>query len=308
MSLQGNLTDLPLEDLLQVFTVQNKSGVLFITHDSYQAEICFYKATLYSAVVYNTLVMDTYAGLQGEEAVFEVLRWPEGQFHFELESIPPLPRNIFKSPEYIILEFCRRRDERETEQQLEQLLNLRPCLLPEPSVESQINLELDQWRLLLQVDGQATINEIATRIRQDAVSTAKTFQELVKKGLLELKTPISVVTNYENQWQAGSNGDFYHTKAEISAKVELSYRYQTISYGNSPMPPMDAVYNNNSNVIVPQSYNLPAAVPSLPAGTMMQMPSNNYGYAALNSGENTVAKPKMRKGLLSGIVAKIRGL
>lgn len=297
MSLQGNLTDLPLEDLLQVFTVQSKSGILFISYGSYQAEICFNKALLHSAIVYNTATMDTSACQQGEDALYDVLRWPEGQFHFELESIPPSPRNIFKSAEYIILEFCRRRDECDTEKQFEQQLNLRPCLLPDPPVASQINLELEQWRLLLQVDGQSTITEIAYRIQQEAVAVAKTFEELIKKGLVELKAPVSVVNN--KQWQPSGNGEFYQTRAEINAKLELSYRYETVAYTNSPIPHTAYGYTATPSA---QNY-----IQALPAGTAMPIPNNNFGYVP-ESSPSAVGKPKVRRGLLSGIVAKIRGL
>jgi hypothetical protein len=148
MSLLGNLRDLPFEDLLQVFTIQNKSGMLFIYNQQYEAEVCFNHAALHSAMIYQVGSAEVKVYQQGLEAIFELLRWKTGDFDFELGLVPPILANIHTTVDYILLESYRQRDEQE---QSLSVLRLVPHLVSNPPRADQLNFELEQWQLLLQI-------------------------------------------------------------------------------------------------------------------------------------------------------------
>ena len=321
MSLQGNLTDLPFEDLLQVFTLQHKCGVLFISYRQFQAEVCFDKTALHSVLVYQTRLGGASACWQGLEAAFQVLSWPEGEFHFEIEALPTIPRNIFTTADYIILEHYRLRDEQARPQNVGAF---RPCLLPDPPVAVQINLELDEWRLLLQINGTDTIETIATRLHQTSAAVFAVLESLKHKGLVVFEQPLSLPQTtrpYTPIGQFGSDGE-YHSLG-FDAKLEFSYSYHTSSYISSSVGQVvqagvastNAAANRPNNyaapfvstlptVTVPEALQLAAPKPALPAPAS-QRAGRNFVEAVPGRVE---PQPKGRRGLFSTIMAVIRGL
>jgi len=304
MSLQGNLTDLPVEDLLQVFTMQHRCGVLFVSYNQYRAEVCFGKVALHSALIYYVGTPNQTPFLQGLNAVFEVLSWPEGQFYFEMATQQEEPANIFTSVDYIILEHYRRRDEQAKQCQW---LNFKPTLLPNPPVKAQINLELDEWRVLLQINGIDSIGHIAVKLRQASETLLLTLKDLQRKGLIELM-PTSSLANTPAYVPAGrfdNNGESYqHTQYDATLAISYHYRATTVSSGPlaSPARSTSTTYYDPeeatahlTQLVVPALPVQPRPIPALPAALSMPRPSLQ-------------PKPKVRRGLLSSIIAKIRGL
>ncbi len=304
MSLQGNITDLPVEDLLQVFTMQHRTGVLFVSYNQYRAEVYFGKVALHAALIYHLGIPSQSPFLQGLEAVFEILSWPDGKFHFEMESQQWVSANISTSVDYIILEHYRRRDEQAKQSQW---LNNKPTLLPNPPVKAQINLELDEWRVLLQINGMASIEQIASKLRQNPEILLVTLEDLQRKGLIELAShPFLADTRpYAPAWSFGSNGESYH-HTQYDATLAISYHYRATTVSNGPMEqpakntPSTYSYPGEASgyltpVVVPVLPNPERDKPALPAPSSLQK-------------QNAEPKPKVRRGLLSGIIAKIRGL
>jgi hypothetical protein len=305
MSLLGNLTDLPFEDLLQVFTVQNKSGILFIHHSQFEAEVCFNKASLHSATIYRTNQFGDEVYQQGVEAALELLRWEEGDFHFEIESIPPVPANIHTTVDYIILENCRRRDEQARLATVRSLDALVPSAVANPPVKAQINLELDQWQLLLQINGIDTVAQIAQRIRRDIAMLRPILEDLESKGLIEFNQ-LPTTTVVEANTPTGNFGEGYR----FAAKLEVSYQYQY----------QGTFYNNNLGANQSGQPTSGAAFGQLGEGQLypgigtafqnlgLPQPRAEYVIEHPVVAPSEVSKPKVKHGLLSGIMAKIRGL
>ena len=258
MALQGNLGDLPLIDLVQVLSLQNKTGVLSVNRDFSQAQVCFSKSKIYSAFVHHARSKGQMINRQGEDALYDLLGWQDGQFVFELTSMLPADQNVHATWDYIVLEQCRREDEHE--QNVSYLGSLCPQLSLNPPGQAEITLNLDEWQVLLQVNGQNTFKEIASRICKPLDGVVELARKLEKQGLIE---PLAV---------AGRQA------ASTRFNVDLVKATQPVAYQTRPQPKPSV------------RWSAPALTPAL-AGASAQS-----------------SAPRVHRGILSGIMAKIRGL
>ncbi len=101
MSMQGNLQDMAVADLIQHNCQDHKTAQLAVEYNGQQAMLFFKEGALQHATLGN---------LHGEEAVYEVLTWTEGQFTLEMGQEPPLV-TISRSWSGLLLEGARRLDE-----------------------------------------------------------------------------------------------------------------------------------------------------------------------------------------------------
>jgi len=101
MALQGNLQHMAAADLIQHACQDHKPAELTIQHDRQTASL-FFKG---GQVVHATL-----GNLQGEEIIYTILGWSEGQFSLELETEPPAI-TISRTWSALLLEGARRLDE-----------------------------------------------------------------------------------------------------------------------------------------------------------------------------------------------------
>jgi len=271
MSLQGNLTDIPLSDLLQVFVLQNRTGTLYIWQKTCWSEICFNKAVLYSARMWaRSEELDVQkVSCQGEEAIYALLDWNEGEFSFELTtaSFPPA-QNVFSKVPYLILEHERQRDEQKNGQAHARLASRKPHLVAHPPAQAQISLDLEQWQLLLQINGDLTLEEISYRIRRPLAELTVLVLDLEKKKLIE--------------WEASTPA----TPKEPA--FATTTRHNNLP-GSSPAK-YNAAYNPNGSWAA-----TPARQPVLVGAGPILSPAKP-------------APPKVQRNLLSGVIARIRGI
>jgi hypothetical protein len=189
MSLQGNLNDLPLVNLLQILSLQKKQGILSITSGPHSAEIMFEAGTLWAAFVYETINGKQEVRVESEEAVYTVMDWSQGQFRFLVKPLPTVKRNIFRGPEYLLLEQSRRHDEREQQQAINELGRQIPHLVADAPSVTQIHLSQEQWQVLVQVNGLISVAEIAGVLKQPLEQVVTNMEELNSKKLVKLVKP-----------------------------------------------------------------------------------------------------------------------
>src|SRR6476659_11345380 len=103
MAFQGSLKELPLPDIIQLVSVSGKTGVFSLRRngDSSSGEI----------YLRGRQIVHAHAGdLQGEEAMYELAIWPEGEFVFTPGKETELT-TIQKSNTNLLMEAARRIDE-----------------------------------------------------------------------------------------------------------------------------------------------------------------------------------------------------
>jgi hypothetical protein len=286
MSLQGNLLDLPLIDLVQVLTLQNKTGILSLSQDFSQAQVAFCKSRIYSVFVSHNTPNGVVAYKRGEEALYDLIDWTEGQFTFELTTILPAEQNVQCKWDYIILEHYRRQDEKEQKQQISKMLTACPCLVPTPSFQAEINLELDQWRVLFQINGILSVKEIAQNIQQKPEEVACIIDMLMKKGLVELKLDPTTVPapSYQPLQQTTSRRD-----SQVNQAKPLS----------APSKPFYSLNSSSSTTRTLETF-----TPLAQTGPSQAVRHNSQ---VADAGEVS-EKPKVQRGVLANLMARIRGL
>jgi hypothetical protein len=99
--MQGNLQDMTVAELIQHNCQDHKTAKLVIEQNNQQATLFFNEGAVQHA---------TLGELTGEEAVYEILAWQEGQFTLETGLEPPAV-TISRSWSSLLLEGARRLDE-----------------------------------------------------------------------------------------------------------------------------------------------------------------------------------------------------
>jgi len=103
MPLEGSLKELSLTNIIQVNCNEMNTATVRLAHEGREAVICFAEGTIVHATV---------GDLVGEEAVYELLSWPDGTFVVEQDQVAP-QRTIASSWNSLLLEGIRRVDEAE---------------------------------------------------------------------------------------------------------------------------------------------------------------------------------------------------
>ena len=104
MSLKGNLKDMSVADLIQHNCQDQKTARLIIHHHNQEASLFFKDGDVQYAVLGNT---------QGEEVVYKILNWQEGEFTLDTGLEAP-DQNINRSWSGLLLEGAKRLDEANT--------------------------------------------------------------------------------------------------------------------------------------------------------------------------------------------------
>jgi hypothetical protein len=173
VSLQGTLDTFGLQDVLALLSSTKKKGELRVTGPNFAGSVWMAEGKLCGAEVPRcpTLV----------DAVFELLRLPEGSFAFEGESPnrAPLPPesvgDVVSDAEERMVEW---RDIAALVPSVHVFLRLAPAA---PS--SQVVLDPDQWRLVVASSMGVTLAEMAEVMGMGEFQIARTAKYLVEHGL-----------------------------------------------------------------------------------------------------------------------------
>ena len=101
MAFQGSLAELHLPDIIQLISVSGKSGVFHLVDGPHQGQIYLHDGKIVHAQLDDTA---------GEEAVYALAIWSQGDFKFE-HGVATEHRTISKSNTNLLMEAARRLDE-----------------------------------------------------------------------------------------------------------------------------------------------------------------------------------------------------
>jgi len=177
--LEGDLQQVALFDLLQVFAANRRTGQLQVECGALRAEIWIAAGRIVDAGV---------GPIHGEKALFRVLGLRRGQFAFHPDRRPPRAR-IDGPTERLLMEAVRHADERaELERALPPLtaqvqLTMRPASLPNlPSaVVTQVVEALDEAR---------AIEELLDRVPAHDLEVLRVVKALIDAELLQSYAPV----------------------------------------------------------------------------------------------------------------------
>ena len=180
--MQGNLSQISLNDILMLATGGKKSGVLKLSRG---------KETVEVYLVDGSIVHATCPIGDGEKALLYPVTWGEGNFALLPHGNPP-SATIKKSSSEILDEV--KAMSREWENILEIIPSGKTILRIADLGEDQngpVTVPHVGWRVLSKIDGSRSVQEIAEALRIPYAYTAKVIFNLHKSRLVEIIVPAS---------------------------------------------------------------------------------------------------------------------
>lgn len=228
MAFQGSLAELHLPDIIQLISVSGKTGVFHLTNGALAGEIYLNDGKIVHAQLDEA---------SGEEAVYALAMWSQGDFRFDPGVASEL-RTITKSNTNLLMEAARRLDEWRVLSKKIPSTDMVPEFVVQEHRDGQINLNTSEWLILSKIDGHRSVKAIAAATRLSAFDAAKVLYGLVATGLIRLRPAGSAAT------PAAA------TKAAAPAKSA------------SPAKPAPAVRPASAAVIAAAAPPVPAASPT----------------------------------------------
>ena len=179
MAFQGSLTELHLPDIIQLISVSGKTGVFHLTDGPLKGQIFLNDGKIVHAQLEDAV---------GEEAVYTLAIWSQGDFKFE-PGIATELRTISKSNTNLLMEAARRLDEWRVLSKKIPSVDMVPEFVVQESREGQINLNTSEWMILSKIDGQRSLKAIAGSGRLSVFDVAKILYGLIATGLIRLREP-----------------------------------------------------------------------------------------------------------------------
>lgn len=181
MAFQGSLRELPLPDIVQLVSVSGKTGRFALRRDSHPGGEIYLRG--------GQIVHARVGDLEGEEAVYELAIWPEGDFTFHAGEDSPRA-TIQKSNTNLLMEAARRIDEWQVLSKRIPSTRLVPVFTDQATTTS-VSLTAAEWRLVCKVDERRTIDDVALSLGLSPFDTCKLLYGLVTSGLVTLKEDLS---------------------------------------------------------------------------------------------------------------------
>jgi hypothetical protein len=181
-SMQGNLSQISLNDILLLATGGKKSGVLKLSRGKENVEVYFDEGS----IVHATCPIG-----EGEKAILYPVTWGEGSFAL-VPNGKPTASTIKKTSGEILEEV--KNMSREWETILDVIPSGKTVFRIADLGEEQngpVTVPHVGWRVLSKIDGMRSVQEIAETLRIPYAYTAKVIFSLHKSGLVEMVPPSS---------------------------------------------------------------------------------------------------------------------
>lgn len=124
---------------------------------------------------------------QAVDAVFDLLRWPDGEFTFIVGEANRDDLGLQLAVDEIVAEARRRLEAWQGHAESVPAPDVVPALAPNPSVEPTFSRE--EWALLGHVDGRRTVADIVALTGRGEYAVVTALAALVQRGLLLLRRP-----------------------------------------------------------------------------------------------------------------------
>ena len=177
MAFQGSLAELHLPDIIQLVSVSGKTGVFHLVDGPHKGQIFLFEGRIVHAQLDDT---------SGEEAVYALAIWDQGDFKFE-PGPPSETRTISKSNTNLLMEAARRLDEWRVLSKKIPSVDLVPEFVVQENREGQINLNTSEWLILSKIDGHRSVKQIGQASGLSVFDAAKVLYGLIATGLIRLR-------------------------------------------------------------------------------------------------------------------------
>jgi hypothetical protein len=177
MAFQGSLKELPLPDIIQLVSVSGKTGKFTLSREGDRGFIYLKNGQMVHALV---------GDLVGEEAIYALAIWNQGDFQFN-PGEEPERQTITKSNTNLLMEAARRLDEWRVLSKKIPSVELVPELKARENRHEQITLNPQEWMLITRIDGHRSITEIGKTLNISSFEVAKILYGMITSELVGLK-------------------------------------------------------------------------------------------------------------------------
>lgn len=177
MALQGSLSELSLPDVIQMVSVSGKTGVFEVTRSDEVGRIYLREGRIVDALV---------GALRGDNAVYEMAIWSEGDFSF-VPGEESDDTTIHLSNANLMMEAARRLDEWRVLSRKIPSLDLVPFFTSRDQSD-QVTLSPHEWILVTRIDDEHSIEEIAEALHWSAFDVSKLLFGMITSGLVALRS------------------------------------------------------------------------------------------------------------------------
>ena len=234
MAFQGSLKELPLPDIIQLVSVSGKTGKFTLTRDADRGFIFLKNGQMVHATV---------ADLVGEEAIYSLAIWNQGEFQFSPGEEPDR-QTITKSNTNLLMEAARRLDEWRVLSKKIPSIDHVPELLARENRHEQVTLNPHEWMLLTKINGERSIAEIGRALNVSSFDVAKILYGMITGELVQLKKKVEHDPDLHN-------GELVDLAARIRAVAEEfigDSAHKTIE--KHFLHALDGIMNGNGNEAV----------------------------------------------------------
>lgn len=203
MAFQGSLKELPLPDIIQLVSVSGKTGKFTLTRDNDRGYIFLKNGQMVHALV---------ADLIGEEAIYALAIWNQGEFQFNPGEEPDR-QTITKSNTNLLMEAARRLDEWRVLSKKIPSVDHVPELMARENRHEQVTLNPHEWMLITKIDGNRSIAEIGRTLNISSFDVAKILYGMITGELVALKKKVERDPDRQN-------GELIDLAARIRAVAE----------------------------------------------------------------------------------------
>ncbi len=176
MAVQGSLEELSIPDLIQLVSAGAKTGVFELRRGQQTGQIYLNRGRIVDAAV---------GELQGDEAVFALLLWQEGEFAFLPGAEHPTV-TVQMSNSNLLMEGARRIDEWKVLSKKIPSLDLIPAFTPTGGATS-VSFNPQEWAIVRRIDEHRSIDEIAALVAMPTFDVCKVLYGLLSSEVLELR-------------------------------------------------------------------------------------------------------------------------
>ncbi len=259
----GLVADMGVVDLLQTFEVSRKAGIVHIRNNNQEAHIYFRDGKVIDAVL---------GRLAGEEAVYRVLLWSEGNFEVEFCKVD-MPDTIGSSTQGLLMEGMRRMDEWgklcESIPPLNTIFEVNADALVE-----RLNEIPDELNGILRLfDGKRDITAVVDASPFEDLSTLSTISKLYFEGLLMPCEPASEPHSEESHEDA-ILGEHHHD--EIPPNTVM-LRSNLLAAGSALRAMADDAPNVPGDFLLDESV-VPAISVAIPPSSDMAMRARDQQF------------------------------
>jgi hypothetical protein len=188
MAFQGSLKELPLPDIIQLVSVSGKTGKFTLSREADRGFI-FLKN--------GQMVHATIGELVGEEAIYSLAIWNQGEFQFNPNEEPDR-QTITKSNTNLLMEAARRLDEWRVLSKKIPSVDFVPELMVRENRHEQITLNPQEWMLITRINGHRSIADIGKSLNLSSFDVAKILYGMITGELVQLKKKVERPSDEEN--------------------------------------------------------------------------------------------------------------